>query len=112
MTVRKFQDAGLFHQDLHGGNFLWDGDSLFLTDLHRAKIVKPLSLNQRLWNLAHLFHSLRSMWGEGEQLQFLDQYFEGRSRRFYKKERFYFKRFIPLWIAFKRGSGEAERNGA
>jgi len=77
-TVRKFQEVGLFHQDLHAGNFLWDGDSLFLTDLHRAKIVKPLSLNQRLWNLSHLFHSLRSMWGEGEQLQFLNQYFEGR----------------------------------
>jgi tRNA A-37 threonylcarbamoyl transferase component Bud32 len=77
MTVRKFQDAGLFHQDLHGGNFLWDGASLFLTDLHRAKIVESLSLKQRLWNIAHLFHSLRSTWGEKEQLQFLDQYFEG-----------------------------------
>ena len=77
-TVKKFQDSGLFHQDLHGGNFLWEGDSLFLTDLHRAQVVKRLSLNQRLWNLSHLFHSLRSTWGEEEQLQFLDQYFEGR----------------------------------
>src|SRR4030043_1550120 len=77
-TVKKFQDSGLFHQDLHGGNFLWKGDSLFLTDLHRAKIIKSLSLSQRLWNLSHLFHSLRSMWGEEEQLQSLRQYFEGR----------------------------------
>jgi tRNA A-37 threonylcarbamoyl transferase component Bud32 len=77
-TVGKFQDAGLFHQDLHGGNFLWDGDLLFLTDLHRSKIIKSLSLNQRLWNLSYLFHSLRSMWGEEEQLRFLGQYFEGR----------------------------------
>jgi len=77
-TVKKFQDAGLFHQDLHGGNFLWDGDSLFLTDLHRAKIVKPLSLTQRLWNVSHLFHSLRSIWREEEQLQFLNHYFEGK----------------------------------
>jgi len=76
MTVRKFQDAGLFHQDLHAGNFLWEGNSLFLTDLHRARSVKRLSRNQRLWNLAHLFHSLRSMWGEAEQLQFLAQYDE------------------------------------
>jgi tRNA A-37 threonylcarbamoyl transferase component Bud32 len=76
MTVRKFQEAGLFHRDLHAGNFLWEGGSLFLTDLHRAKIVGSLSLEQRLWNLAHLFHSLRSTWGEKEQLQFLDQYFE------------------------------------
>jgi tRNA A-37 threonylcarbamoyl transferase component Bud32 len=78
MTVRKFQEAGLFHRDLHGGNFLWGDDTLFLTDLHRAKLMKSLSLHQRLWNLSHLFHSLRSMWGEEEQFRFLDQYFEGR----------------------------------
>ncbi len=75
-TMRKFQDAGLFHQDLHGGNFLWEDDSLFLTDLHRTKIVKHLSEKQRLWNVAHLFHSLRSAWGEREQLQFLALYGE------------------------------------
>lgn len=86
MTVRKFQEEGLFHQDLHGGNFLWKGDFLFLTDLHRAKIVKPLSLNQRLWDLSHLFHSLRSMWGEEEQLQFLNHYFEGRFADSQKRE--------------------------
>ena len=78
ITVRKFQEAGLLHRDLHGGNFLWGADTLFLTDLHGAKMMKTLSLDQRLWNLSHLFHSLRSMWGEEEQLRFLDQYFEGR----------------------------------
>lgn len=86
MTVKAFQDAGLFHQDLHGGNFLWNGDSLFLTDLHRTKIIRSVSLNQRLWNLAHLFHSLRTTWGEGEQLQFLDHYFDGISDGTKKRE--------------------------
>jgi tRNA A-37 threonylcarbamoyl transferase component Bud32 len=76
-TVRKFQEAGLFHRDLHGGNFLWEDDKLFLIDLHRAKLVKSLSLRRKLWDLSHLFHSLRS-WGEDEQLRFLDQYFEGK----------------------------------
>ncbi len=76
-TVRKFQEAGLFHRDLHGGNFLWQDDNLFLIDLHRAKLVKSLPSRRRLWDLSHLFHSLRSMWGEEEQLQFLDRYFEG-----------------------------------
>jgi tRNA A-37 threonylcarbamoyl transferase component Bud32 len=94
MTVRKFQEAGLFHRDLHGGNFLWNGDSLFLTDLHRCKIVESLSLNQRLWNLAHLFHSLRSTWGEKEQLQFLEQYFEGVSDGLKKRE-ILFQRIYP-----------------
>ena len=85
-TVRKFQEAGLFHGDLHGGNFLWEDDALFLTDLHRAKLVKPLSLRRRLWDLSHLFLSLRSVWGEEEQLRFLDQYLEGRIDGAQKKE--------------------------
>ena len=94
-TVKQFQDAGLFHQDLHAGNFLWDGTSLSLTDLHHAKMVKLLSLNRRLWNLAHLFHSLRSMWGEREQLQFLDQYFKETSDESQKRE-ILFQRIYPL----------------
>jgi len=94
-TVKKFQDVGLFHQDLHAGNFLWDGASLFLTDLHRAKMVKPLSLSRKLWNLAHLFHSLRSIWGEEEQLQFLNQYFDERSDASQKRE-ILFQRIYPL----------------
>ncbi len=80
-VVRKYQEAGLFHQDLHGGNFLWRGESLFLTDLHRAKIVGSVSVSQKLWNLSHLFHSLRSTWSEEDQLRFLDRYFEGKLDR-------------------------------
>ena len=94
MTVRLFQDAGLFHQDLHGGNFLWEGDSLFLTDLHRTKIMGSVSMSRRLWNLAHLFHSLRTMWGESEQLQFLDRYFDRISDGGKKKE-ILFERIHP-----------------
>ena len=94
-TVRKFQDAGLFHQDLHGGNFLWEGDSLFLTDLHRTKIVKSLSPKQRLWNLAHLFHSLRSAWGEREQLQFLALYDE-RSLSDPQRREILFQKIYPV----------------
>ena len=94
-TVRKFQEAGLFHRDLHGGNFLWEDDKLFLIDLHRAKLVKSLSLRRRLWDLSHLFHSLRSMWGEDEQLQFLDQYFEGRVDGSQKREMLH-QRIYPV----------------
>jgi serine/threonine protein kinase len=56
--------------------------------------VEFLSLNQRLWTLAHLFHSLRSAWGEREQLQFLDQYFEGISDGSKKRE-ILFQRIYP-----------------
>jgi tRNA A-37 threonylcarbamoyl transferase component Bud32 len=105
MTVRNFQKAGLFHHDLHGGNFLWEGDSLFLTDLHHAKIKRSLSLNQRLWNLSHLFHSLRSMWGEEEQLQFLEQYFEGRFDRPQEREILYHRIYPVMDCLQKRQWG-------
>ena len=74
-TVRAFHDAGLFHRDLHAGNLLWNGETFFLTDLHRAKLLKSLSLEQRLQNLSHLFHSLRSHWEEDDFLRFMTNYF-------------------------------------
>ena len=85
-TVRVFHDAGLFHKDLHGGNLLWDGESFFLTDLHRAEILRSLSLDQRLQNLSQLFHSLRSQWGKEDFLRFLEAYFAGDSLDSRKKE--------------------------
>jgi hypothetical protein len=87
-TVKKIHLSGLLHRDLHAGNFLWDGQSIFLVDLHSARIVKALSLNQRLWNLSMLFHSLRSVWGEKEQSLFMDVYFEGESPFLRRKEEF------------------------
>jgi len=75
-TVKKFHDAGLTHNDLHIGNFLWVKGQLFLTDLHNASIRKATSLKQRLWDITHLFHSLRSFWSEKEQRTFLEIYFE------------------------------------
>jgi tRNA A-37 threonylcarbamoyl transferase component Bud32 len=78
-TVKKIHNAGLFHKDFHAGNFLWDGETFFLTDLHSAKITRGLTLSQRLWNLAHLFHSLRSSWGEEEHSKFIGVYFDGKS---------------------------------
>jgi tRNA A-37 threonylcarbamoyl transferase component Bud32 len=87
-TVRRIHHSGLLHRDLHAGNFLWDGETFFLTDLHRASILKSLSLNQRLWNLSHLFHSLRSLWGEEEQARFIEKYFEEGTLGPKKKEEY------------------------
>ena len=75
-AVKKIHDSGLLHKDFHAGNFLWDGKSFILSDLHGAKIVRSLSLNQKLWMLSHLFHSLRSRWGEEGQATFMGTYFE------------------------------------
>lgn len=87
-TVNRFHCSGLFHQDLHAGNFLWDGDSFFLSDLHRARILSSLSIDRRLWNLSHLFHSLRSVWTEGDRSGFLETYFEGEPLPSRKKEEY------------------------
>lgn len=75
--TKTFHDVGLYHRDLHTGNFLWENGSLVLTDLHSASILRTLSLKKRLWNLTHLFHSARAAWGEKEQREFLDVYFGG-----------------------------------
>jgi tRNA A-37 threonylcarbamoyl transferase component Bud32 len=83
--IKKIHGAGLFHKDLHAGNFIWDDSSLYLVDLHRAKMVKTLSLGQKLWNLAFLFQSLRSVWEERCQSLFLDAYFERESPSLPKK---------------------------
>ena len=85
-AVKKIHNAGLFHRDLHAGNFLWDDQSLYLIDLHSAKLVKALSLGQRLWNLALLFQSLRSVWEDQRRSLFMDIYFEGESSHLLKKE--------------------------
>lgn len=78
-AVKNFHDAGLYHKDLHAGNFLWDGESFFITDLHRAEILPSLSLDKRLWNLAQWFHSLRSIWEERDFLRFFRKYFGEKS---------------------------------
>jgi len=95
-AVIKVHSSGLLHQDLHAGNFLWDGVSFYLTDLHRARILKSLSLNQKLWNLAHLFHSLRLVWGEEDQVHFLGEYFMGEHISPEKKRKYLHK--IHFWM--------------
>jgi len=74
-TVKAIHGAGLYHRDFHAGNFLWHQGSLFLTDLHDARLLRSLSLRKRLWSLAHLLLSLKSFWGEREEARFLQTYF-------------------------------------
>lgn len=86
--VRRMHDSGLDHRDLHAGNFLWDGESLYLTDLHRARFLTSLSVGRRLGNLSHLFHSLRSAWGERERSRFLEGYFAEDPTSLRQRERY------------------------
>jgi tRNA A-37 threonylcarbamoyl transferase component Bud32 len=85
-AVRKIQDAALFHKDFHAGNFLWHGTSVVLTDLHKAKIVRRLSMKRKVWMISLLFHSLRFRWAREHEAAFLEACFEGESLSDEEKE--------------------------
>ena len=85
-AVRKIQDAVLFHKDFHAGNFLWHETYVIHTDLHKAKIVRRLSLKRKVWMIAHLFHSLRFRWAREHETAFLEACFEGESLSDEEKE--------------------------
>lgn len=82
--VRKVHDAGFFHNDLHTGNLLIkfnddnlklsQGYSLYLMDLHHAKLLKRLSVQKRLFNLAQIFNSLVEILSNSEKLDFVNSY--------------------------------------
>ena len=76
-TVGHIHHGGLYHADLHAGNFLirkGGEGALYLTDLHRARMRKTLSHRQRLWNIAQLFYSLHFMLDQGDKELFLEAY--------------------------------------
>jgi tRNA A-37 threonylcarbamoyl transferase component Bud32 len=76
-TVRSIHDGGLFHADLHAGNFLIgkNGEgALYLIDLHRAWMRKTLSQGRRLWNIAQIFYSLNSVLDQGDKDIFSEAY--------------------------------------
>ncbi len=64
-------------------------------------MVSHLSEKQKLWNLAHLFHSLRSAWGEREQLQFLSHY-EEESVSDSQKREILFQKIYPFMNRLQR----------
>jgi tRNA A-37 threonylcarbamoyl transferase component Bud32 len=75
--VRRIHVGGLFHGDLHAGNFLIresEEGVLYLTDLHRARMGKALSQKRRLWNIAQIFYSLNSLLDRGDKGIFLEAY--------------------------------------
>jgi tRNA A-37 threonylcarbamoyl transferase component Bud32 len=76
--LRGAHDAGLFHQDLHAGNILVETQmrNVYIIDLHRSKFVRRVSRQQRLWNLAQFFYSLKGLISEEEKKAFLQRYNE------------------------------------
>ncbi len=76
-TVGHIHHGGLYHADLHAGNFLirrGGEGGLYLIDLHRARMRKTLSQRRRLWNIAQLFYSLNFMLDRWDKGIFLEAY--------------------------------------
>jgi tRNA A-37 threonylcarbamoyl transferase component Bud32 len=75
-TVLQIHGAGLFHRDFHAGNFLRQGETLFLIDLHRARMMKKLSWGKRLWTLSQLLYSLHALLDGEDREAFVGHYLE------------------------------------
>lgn len=81
-TTRTIHDSGLYHRDLHAGNFLVMDDgslSLYLVDLHQARRQLRVSRAKRLWNIAQIFNSLDFMLDQEAKELFLLGYGQGQA---------------------------------
>ncbi|MEJ2744959.1 MAG: lipopolysaccharide kinase InaA family protein, partial [bacterium] len=78
--LRRMHDDGIYHQDLHPGNFLVEtlpsGEKrIHLLDLHRASLKPTLSLKDRIKSLAQFNMFASISLGIGERLLFFNSYF-------------------------------------
>jgi serine/threonine protein kinase len=73
-------DSGIYHRDLHPGNFLVQTTSsgeqrMYLLDLHRASVRPSLGIRQRIRSLAQFNMFARISLSRSERLLFFDAYF-------------------------------------
>ena len=80
--LRRMHDYGIYHQDLHPGNFLVEtlpsGEKcIYLLDLHRASARPSLALRHRIKSLAQFNMFASISLSTGERLLFFNSYFGG-----------------------------------
>jgi tRNA A-37 threonylcarbamoyl transferase component Bud32 len=78
--LRRMHDDGIYHQDLHPGNFLVEtlpvGEKrIHLLDLHRASLRPTLALKNRIKSLAQFNMFASISLGAAERLLFFNSYF-------------------------------------
>ncbi len=78
--LRRMHDDGIYHQDLHPGNFLVEtlpsGEKrIHLLDLHRASARPTLALKHRIKSLAQFNMFASISLSAGERLLFFNSYF-------------------------------------
>lgn len=78
--LRRMHDDGIYHQDLHPGNFLVEtlpsGEKrIYLLDLHRASLKPSLAIKHRIKSLAQFNMFASISLSVGERLFFFNSYF-------------------------------------
>lgn len=80
--LRRMHDDGIYHQDLHPGNFLVEAlpsgeKRIHLLDLHRASAKPALAIKHRIKSLAQFNMFASISLSAGERLLFFNSYFGG-----------------------------------
>lgn len=92
--LAAMHEAGVIQQDLHPGNFLLAGQTLYALDPARMRFSnQPVPMDRRLQNLALLFSALPPR-HRRETTSFLDRYFEILNRPCGDKERRQFENLV------------------
>lgn len=78
--LRRMHDSGIYHRDLHPGNFLVESlpggqGRIFLLDLHRASASPSLPLRHRIRSLAQFNMFASISLAAPERLRFFNAYF-------------------------------------
>ncbi len=77
-TIRRFHDAGVHHADLNCFNVLVRGDTFFLIDFDKGRILAaPAEASWKAANLERLARSLRKVAGEAAQSRVWDSFMNG-----------------------------------
>lgn len=89
--LREMHDNGIYHQDLHPGNFLVEKEaagkrSIYLLDLHRASVCRSLSLKKRIDSLTQFNMFATIAHSNSERLLFFNSYF-GKDKPWQKDKR-------------------------
>ena len=78
--LKQMHDRGIYHQDLHPGNFLVEEAAshkrlIYLLDLHRASVSRTLPLKKRIKSLAQFNMFATISLSNSERLLFFNSYF-------------------------------------